>query len=46
MPFKVVAGATIPQELVQSDSTTERLLQGEVRFDSLLDLVKRETEFT
>ena len=24
----------------------ERLLQGEVRFDSLLDLVKRETEFT
>jgi hypothetical protein len=24
----------------------ERLMQGNVRFDSLLDLVKRETEFT
>jgi hypothetical protein len=24
----------------------ERLLEGEVRFDGLLDLVKRETEFT
>ena len=24
----------------------ERLLQGEVRFDTLLNLVKRETEFT
>lgn len=24
----------------------ERLLQGEIRFDSLLDLVKRETKFT
>ncbi len=24
----------------------QRLLQGEVRFDSLLDLAKRETEFT
>jgi hypothetical protein len=24
----------------------EHLLQGDVRFDSLLDLVKRETEFT
>jgi hypothetical protein len=35
---------TFPQEPVQSDSTNRAFAEGEVRFDSLLDLVKRETE--
>src|SRR5216684_2886331 len=39
-PIEVVGCATVPQEPVQSDSTNRGLLQGDVRFDSLLDLVK------
>ncbi len=45
-PIEVVACATLPQEPVHLIPRTERLMQGNVRFDSLLDLVKRETEFT
>jgi hypothetical protein len=45
-PIEVVGFATSPQKLEQSDSTNREFAPGEVRFDSLLDLVKRETELT
>jgi hypothetical protein len=45
-PIAVVGCASFPQEPLRSDFQIERSLQEEVRFDSLLDLVKRETELT
>jgi hypothetical protein len=49
MPFRsieAVAYRLFRESLCNLIPRIERLLQGEVRFDSLLDLLKRETEFT
>jgi hypothetical protein len=49
MPFrqlKLSDARMLRKSLCNLIPRIERLLQGEVRFDSLLDLVKRKTEFT